>query len=101
MGEPPVHVSASFSFFGRINTVNLYRYYTGIIDRVIEEPGFAPRYDVLYDDGDKGRVGSQSIQSIHSFVRTADVAEDELTPVEEPEVLTSFCMPFIFIYTNL
>jgi hypothetical protein len=75
------------AFFESNTDPSLNGYYNGVIENVIEEPGFATRYDVFYDDGDKAVVGSQHIISMETQVRSG-VEEDELQAFVE-ELLPS------------
>jgi hypothetical protein len=81
---PTFHVGQIVrAFFESTSDPSLNGYYNGVIENVIEETGFATRYDVFYDDGDRGRVGSQFVTSMEAQTRVY-VDEDELTAVEEP-----------------
>jgi hypothetical protein len=49
------------AYFESTSCPEVNGFYGGTISRVIREAGFANRYDISFDDGDKARMGSQEI----------------------------------------
>ena len=71
------------AYFESRHDSSLNGFYTGIVKRVLQKPGMAPSYDILFDDGDKSTVGSQSLNSMEAQY-LEEVSEDELTAIPEP-----------------
>ena len=62
--EMPYHVGQKVNaYFESIKNPSLNGFYEATVERIIEEHGVATRYDIFYDDGDSGRLGSQHLVS--------------------------------------